>query len=110
MEEMDKIEAHKALLSWAQENMDLYSEPLYAAQSIINLLADKVELMMERNPDKLFSTLYRLDIFESKLKQVFENESDVALQIATLIYERQIEKIISRQKYKTKPPEEDLAW
>lgn len=56
----------------------------------------------------LVSLLYRIDVDENKLRSILEDhpQEDAATSIATLIIERQIQKIQSRKKF-TRPRTED---
>ena len=51
---------------------------------------------------KLVSILYRIDISESRLKQLLqeENHEDAGKVIADLIIQRQLEKVKTRQQFK----------
>lgn len=74
-------------------------------------LADKVRYMMQYQLEELFSRLYRLDIFEEKIKEVMAAGGDIAKKIADLIIDRQLEKNISKlENPPSKPEDEDLAW
>lgn len=77
---------------------------------IVALLIPKVTYEMTYNLEHFFSLLYRLDISEKSLMQVMHSEVDVPKKIATLILERQIQKIISRNQFPTEKPDDDLAW
>lgn len=80
-------------------------------EKIIEVLSWRVDQLIAGNPDQLFSLLYRLDISERKIKDAMTSEVEVTKKIATLIYERQLEKIISRKHFTSKEaPEDDLAW
>lgn len=79
-------------------------------EKIIEVLSWRIDKMMTGNPDQLFSMLYRLDISERKIKQALQSELDVTKKIAALIYERQLEKIISRRQFEADKPDDDLAW
>jgi ribosomal protein L19E len=48
--------------------------------------------------------LYRVDLSQNKLDEIFQNESkeDIAEKIAEAVIERQLEKIKTRAYYKTK--------
>jgi len=80
-------------------------------ESILKLLADKVVQVLERGPETFFQLMYRLDISEKKLNAVLEDDN-VAAKIARLIYDRQLQKIQSRQAFKGKAEESDpdLKW
>jgi hypothetical protein len=83
---------------------------LVSEEKIIAALTHRVDQLIAGNPDQLFSMLYRLDISERKIKAAMAGETEVTKKIAVLIYERQLEKIISRKNFKSPPPDDDLAW
>jgi hypothetical protein len=65
------------------------------------LLADKINELVDTQFQKLVSILYRMDVSETKLKQLLSNNpgTDAGLIIADLMIERQKEKIRSRQEF-----------
>ena len=69
-----------------------------------NILAGYINSLISNNFNKLISILYRLDINESKLKQLLANNpgEDAGMIIADLIIERQMQKQISREKFSGK--------
>lgn len=91
-------------------NFDLNINDLVSREKIINALTWRVDQLIAGNPDQLFSMLYRLDISEKKIKEAIAGDEDVTKKIAVLIYERQLEKIISRRQFKSDQPDDDLAW
>ena len=66
---------------------------------VINLLGDKVRDWVNKGPDAFYSLMYRLDISEKKL-QAIRADKDVALEVAKLIYKRQLEKARSRAAHR----------
>jgi len=66
------------------------------------LLADKINELIEKDFQKLVSILYRMDVSEAKLKLLLEGNpgKDAAIIIADLMIERQVEKIKSRQQFR----------
>lgn len=91
-------------------DFDLAVNDLVSKEKIIAALTWRVEQLIAGNPDQLFSMLYRLDISERKIKEAMTTDNEVTKKIAVLIYERQLEKIISRQQFKSDHPEDDMAW
>ncbi|KAA5534451.1 hypothetical protein F0919_07450 [Taibaiella lutea] len=83
---------------------------MISKEKIIEVLSWRVDKLIEGNPDKLFSMLYRLDISERKIKEAMATDNEVTKKIAVLIYERQLEKIISRRNFSAETPDDDLAW
>ncbi len=63
-------------------------------------LAKYIDHLIRVNFDKLLTLLYRIDVSESKLKQLLKEhpEEDAAKIIASLIIERQVQKIKLRNK------------
>lgn len=69
-----------------------------------NIISDYINSLVSNNFNKLISILYRLDINESKLKQLLAANpgEDAGMIIADLIIERQMQKQISRKKFSGK--------
>jgi aspartate/glutamate racemase len=79
--------------------------------AILRQLADRVVLVLERGPETFFQLMYRLDISEKKLNAVMQGD-DVAMKIARLIYDRQLQKIQSRMANRKAAENDDpeLKW
>ncbi len=91
-------------------SFDLAISDLVSEAKIIEALTLRVEELIAGNPDQLFSMLYRLDISEKRIKAAMAQDQEVTKKIAVLIYERQLEKIISRNQFRSTRPDDDLAW
>lgn len=65
------------------------------------VLADKLNELVSTQFQKLVAILYRMDVSETKLKQLLSDNpgTDAGLIIADLMIERQKEKIRSRQQF-----------
>ncbi len=98
--------AHALQQDWELRLPDMLSE-----EAILKLLADRIVTLLERGPEEFFQLMYRLDISEKKLNSVMQ-EDDVAVKIARLIYDRQLQKIRSRQENRMKKESDDpeLKW
>jgi len=73
----------------------------YDYQSLFDNLAAKINHLINTDFSALVQLLYTLDISELKLKSILANTNANAAQlIATLIIERQLEKIESRRAFK----------
>ena len=94
-----------------QNDWDIQLPENYSEESILKLLADRIVQVLERGPETFFQLMYRLDISEKKLNAVLQDE-DVAFKIARLIYDRQLQKIRSREAFKGKAEKTDpeLEW
>jgi dsDNA-binding SOS-regulon protein len=65
-------------------------------------LTDKMKDMLDKNYNLLINTLYRIDISEKELSELFsaKNKDSIPQKLADLIIERQIEKINYRKRYR----------
>jgi hypothetical protein len=65
-------------------------------------LTDKMKDMLDKNYNLLINTLYRIDISEKKLSELFSsrNKDLIPEKLADLIIKRQIEKINFRRRYR----------
>ena len=65
-------------------------------------LTEKMKDMLDKNYNLLINTLYRIDISEKKLSELFssKNKELIPEKLADLIIERQIEKINFRKLYR----------
>ena len=65
-------------------------------------LTQKLSYLLDNNYNELLNTLYRIDVSESKLIELFsgKNRENIPVVLADLIIERQLQKIRFRQKYK----------
>ena len=65
-------------------------------------LTEKMKDMLDNNYNLLIDTLYRIDISERKIGELFssKNKESVPGKLADLIIERQIEKIDYRRRYR----------
>ena len=67
-------------------------------------LADRIAELLESDYPKLINILYRIDIGEEKLNELFSgrNREPIPDKLADLIIERQIQKINFRNMYKNR--------
>jgi hypothetical protein len=65
-------------------------------------LTEKMKDMLDKNYNLLINTLYRIDISEKKVSELFssKNKELIPEKLADLIIERQIEKIHFRKLYR----------
>jgi len=68
--------------------------------------------LIKTNFEKMVGILYRIDVNETKLKQVLNQNpnEDAGEIIAHLIIERQLEKINTRKKFKQTGDSEEEKW
>jgi hypothetical protein len=67
------------------------------------VLAERINDLIENDFMNLVNILYRIDVSESKLKETLNSQpgKDAGHLIADLIIERQVQKIESRDQFKT---------
>jgi hypothetical protein len=65
-------------------------------------LSEKLKDLLDNNFNLLVNTLYRIDVNEDKLNELFgsKNRVNIPEALADLIIERQLQKIHFRKKYK----------
>ncbi|MBK7988605.1 MAG: hypothetical protein IPK11_17300 [Ignavibacteria bacterium] len=79
--------------------------PCYATLQSIdelrNALAEHITALLSTQPEKLMNILYRFDVSEDKIHEVFTTvfPFDIPLKVADLILERQQQKLVTRQLY-----------
>src|SRR6186997_1217665 len=78
------------------------------------ILAEKIDHLINNDFQKLVSILYRMDVSETKLKQLLNENpgTNAALIITDLMIERQEQRMISRQQFRKKDENisDDEKW
>ena len=75
-------------------------DPILDEAALLDLFTARVDELMRSNLDLLLSSLYRLDVDESKIEIALHSGTVPAARgIASLIIERQKERIQTRKKY-----------
>ena len=88
---------------------ELEGEEELSEEQLVDILAGRISEMLDTQPDLLFSTLYRLDVFESKINAVLKSDSDTALGLAQLVVDRQKEKLKTKEEYRRKGGSPDFV-
>jgi hypothetical protein len=70
-------------------------------EKLITLLTPVVSKMLDREFEKLLNICYRIDLGENRLKSILHESKpeNMAMELATALVKRQIQKIEIRQKY-----------
>lgn len=65
-------------------------------------LKNKIMELMEGNLERFLNTLYRIDVDEDKVHEIFQKKSgfDIAESLADLIINRQVQRVKTQQMYK----------
>ena len=90
------------LIQLVNEEMAIDLPEKISFEEIREQLSQNINDLIVNDFQKLVSILYRIDISESKLKQLLkeENHEDAGRIITDMIIERQLQKIKTRQQFK----------
>ena len=90
-------------LSTAFEWKDQLPQPSITMEDVKAYLTLNIEKLLARNPDKLMSILYRIDVLEHHVKDAFKNTpvDKLAAHLADLVIDRQLQKLYYKKKYKS---------
>src|SRR6185503_2628654 len=108
---MDRPDEIKELIS--KETGIAITRPVADFDDLKKLLAEKFNELIKTDLNALIQLLYRIDISETKLKQVLKENAgkDAGELLAELKIERQLQKIKSRQNFKgDENISEDEKW
>lgn len=90
---------------WGVELADVFTE-----QEITERLALMLATVVEKGPEAFFQLMYRLDISEKQLNRAMYDKEAI-MKIAKLVYNRQLQKLRSRQHYKPGTSSDtELKW
>jgi hypothetical protein len=95
------------------ETMELRLPDTISYERLEELLAERLEILISHHFQQFVFLLYRIDVPENQIRDILERDAgDGAYRkIAGLLIERQLQKIKSRETYKTSPPEnEEDKW
>ena len=91
----------QSLVAAINDSMEIELRQDISADQLADILAEHINDLIDRNFNKLVNLLYRIDVNESKLRQMLnENSTDAGKIIARLIIERQLQKIASRESFR----------
>ena len=76
-------------------------------EELLKLIEELVTELVNHDFERLLLMLYRLDVSEQKVKQAIDTAgpTNASRNIAKLILDREKEKAVSREQYKTDNPE-----
>lgn len=91
--------------TWLQENAGIRVPDSVSINELRQRLAERLEVLVERDFQQFVLLLYQVDVSEKKVKEILATESspDVFTSIAQLIIDRQMEKIRSREMFRQPP-------
>ncbi len=85
----------------------LGSQHIENENQVLEMIRDRVNELLEKDPELLMSYLYRLDILEVDLKKVLSKDSGIPISegFSQLIFKRQLERVATKKKYRQDPIE-----
>lgn len=76
----------------------------FTLEDLKKALSMRIGELLDKNVERLLSMLYRVDLSQKKLDEIFQHDSkkDIAERIAEAVIERQLKKIETREFYRSK--------
>jgi hypothetical protein len=101
-----------ALQKHIAEKLELEVIPGMTEEAFIFMIQQRVRFLLDTDKDLLFSHLYRLDIDAAKINAVLRLTHLIKPEegLALLIFERQVERFRTKQKFKQDPIEGWDSW
>ena len=86
----------------SDNNSLIPSADIASLEEFRKYLTERIKILLDEKFDTLVNILYRIDISEKKLSQLFsgKNRDSILASLADLIIERQLQKIRLRKMYK----------
>lgn len=101
-ENQSKVEESKELTDAISSRFELEKTEGFTLDDLRDALYLRIRELLDKNVERLLSMLYRVDLSQKRLDEIFENGSkdDIALKIAEAVIDRQLQKIKTREFYK----------
>jgi len=98
------MKSHPQLVLVIKKDWDINLDDNLSLEELHHRLAGYINQLMVNDFSRLLNLLYRIDVNEEKLKTSLKEfyDKDAADVIATLVIERQLQKILLREQYKAK--------
>ena len=105
-------EKESILISELSHNLEIDLPEKRSMEELKLFLSGYISHLISNNPDKLVSILSRVDVSEKLLKANLQNQEENASNImAEMIIERQMEKIKTRERYRSSDDvSDDEKW
>ena len=105
-------ENESSLVSELSDKLEIDLPEKRSLEELKLFLSGYIDHLISNNPDKLVSILSRVDVSEKMLKANLQNQEENASSImAQMIIERQMEKIKTRERYRSNDDiSEDDKW
>jgi len=101
------------IISYLENEWSLQLNKNLTLEELTGKLSEQIHFLIQNDFNKLIRLLYTIDVSESKLKFLLKEkqDEDAGKLIASLIIERQIQKMQTRKDFKSKNEEsEEERW
>lgn len=68
---------------------------------LLDLLANQIKIMIDQDFNGLINALYKIDIPEDDVKEIFNKSNSLAKDLAKAVINREKQKVVTRLKYRT---------
>ena len=82
-------------------NLEIATSAVSTLDDFQQILTKLIRHLLDNDFENLINGLYRIDVSEEKVKLAMSSTADVAEQIAMLIIEREMQKVVTREKYRS---------
>jgi len=98
------MEESKELCQAVSSRFELSVDDQLTIEGLKKALTYRILELLDKNLERLLSMLYRVDLSQKKLDDIFERGSkeEIAEKIAEAVIDRQLQKIKTRNYYKNK--------
>ena len=107
------MEVQPEVIQAISKSCDVELSVKLSREEILNWLKSKISEWLSGGSHQFYHTMYRLDISESKVNFALGDKQNGIDLLANLILERQVEKAISRKKFKevqNDDIDQDMKW
>lgn len=95
------------------KNCEVELSEKLSKEEILNWLKTKISEWLGGSSHVFYQTMYRLDISEHKVNLALSDKQNGIDQLANIILERQVQKAVSRKKFKEQQNDDidqDMKW
>ena len=105
------IEEQAKIADELQKAFSIKVPDVISREAIIEQLEFVLSELLQNHPESFFQLMYRLDIPERKLEESLTDREQGISRVANLIYDRQMQKVRSRNEHtQNRTDESDLVW
>ncbi|HTQ65183.1 MAG TPA: hypothetical protein VMI12_10315 [Puia sp.] len=101
------MNTNQQIISYLENEWSLQINKHFTIEELTDKLSEEIHFLIQHDFNKLIRLLYTVDVNESKLKSLLKEkqDEDAGKLIASLIIERQIQKMQTRKDFKSKNEE-----